>query len=189
MTSEPDSAGDLSIVSDDLSTMSHERAIGRSVALPLPRSTLFRNAPVRERGRNRFGFVLVDRFSTSGDVVAFSTTWAPRGVLTGADPNRGERAFVPAGAALDGAATDARALTWALGPGIRLADMTAKVVPTKHAASACIARLPGTRAGVRPETHDTISTTTQTLNHNQAHHASAKATCTIQVSATGLPNS
>jgi hypothetical protein len=109
--------------------------------------------------------------------------------LTGAVANRGERAFVLAGAALDDAATDARALTWVPGPGIRLADMTANVVPTKQAATACIARLPGTRTGVRPETHDTISTTTQTLNHNQAHHASAKAARTIQVSATGLPNS
>jgi hypothetical protein len=114
--------------------------------------------------------------------------------LTDGDAERGGRVLATLGAALDdaaldGAATVDRALMWALGPGMRLADMTANVVPTRQAATACIARLPGSRTGLRPETHDTISTATQTLNHNQAHHASAKAACTIQVSATGLSNS
>jgi hypothetical protein len=67
--------------------------------------------------------------------------------------------------------------------------MTASVVPTRNAANACIDRLPGTRTGVRPDIHDTISTTTQTVNHSHAHQASAKAASTIQVSATDLSNS
>ena len=109
--------------------------------------------------------------------------------LSRVEPVGDERAATPFGRVLVDTATDTWAPAWTAGRGMRWTTMTANVVPTRQAASACIVRLPGTRTGVRPEIHAAISTTTQMLNHSQAIQARANAACTIQLSATGLANS